>query len=153
MRIGDICKRPVVHCTRDTRVTEIAKLMQRHHVGDVVVVDVRSGGLVPVGIVTDRDLVIDVLAQNVVADALTANDLIKGELVTAMQGEVVHDAIWYMRGRGVRRLPVVDERGYLVGILTADDVSRFLATELSDFAQLPSHQIRRETAVAASASV
>jgi len=144
MRIGELCKREVVHCTRATGIAGIAKLMRQHHVGDVIVVDCQGNDLVPVGIVTDRDLVVEVLAQDVPRDALTAEDLIKGAPVTAMEDELVYDAIWHMRGRGVRRLPVVDRRGCLVGIVTADDVSRFLATELIDLAQIAPHQMSLE---------
>jgi CBS domain-containing protein len=145
MRIGEICERKVVHCTRNASIGEIARLMREHHVGDVIVVDVQGTNLIPIGIVTDRDLVVEVLAPDVARGDLCAEDLIKGELVTATEEELVYDAIWYMRSRGVRRLPVVDQRGCLVGILTADDVSRYLAVQLSELAQVPSHQKTLET--------
>jgi CBS domain-containing protein len=120
--------------------------MREHHVGDVIVVDGQGTSLVPIGIVTDRDLVIEVLAPDVARGDLCAEDLIKGELLTATEQELVYDAIWYMRSRGVRRLPVVDQRGCLVGIVTSDDVSRYLAAELTDLVQVPSHQQTLETA-------
>ena len=150
MRIGEICTREVVHCGRDTSVAEIAQLMRNHHVGDVIVVEPHQGKLVPVGIVTDRDLVVQVLAQGVGPDALTANDLMSDELVTAVESEVVYDAIWHMRTKGIRRLPVVDERKYLIGVLTADDVTEFLAEELTEVARIVPRQVKLEKAALAS---
>lgn len=149
MRIGEICTREVVHCGRDTSVAEIAQLMRNHHVGDVIVVEPHQGKLVPVGIVTDRDLVVQVLAQGVGPDALTANDLMSDELVTAVESEVVYDAIWHMRTKGIRRLPVVDERKFLIGVLTADDVTEFLAEELAQIARIVPHQVKLEKAALA----
>jgi CBS domain-containing protein len=116
-------------------------------VGDVIVVDEGEGGATPVGIVTDRDLVVQVMAQGVAPESLHAEDLITAELVTVLESETVYDAIWHMRSRGIRRLPVVDAKCRLLGILTADDVSRFLAEELTEIARAVPHQIKRETAV------
>jgi CBS-domain-containing membrane protein len=144
MQIGEICTREVVHCQRDTSVTEIAQMMRTHHVGDVIVVEPKDGHLVPVGIVTDRDLVVEVLAQKLSPAELTAQDLMNGDLVTAEISESVYDAIWHMRSRRVRRLPVVEARGFLVGILTVNDVTEFLAEELTQIARIPSSQLRRE---------
>ena len=144
MRIGEICTREVVHCQRDTSVTEIAQIMRNHHVGDVIVVEPRDGHLVPVGIVTDRDLVVEVLAQRLSPAELTAQDLMNGDLVTAGISESVYDAIWHMRSRQVRRLPIVEARGFLVGILTADDVTEFLAEELTQITRIPSSQLKLE---------
>jgi signal-transduction protein with cAMP-binding, CBS, and nucleotidyltransferase domain len=146
MRIGEICTREVVVCERATSVAEIARLMRNHHVGDVIVVDRYEGRAVPVGIVTDRDLVIQVLAEQVDPGPLTAADLMSGELATALETEVVYDAIWHMRSRGIRRLPVVDARRFLVGVLTADDVTAFLAEELTQVARIVPRQVQLEAA-------
>jgi signal-transduction protein with cAMP-binding, CBS, and nucleotidyltransferase domain len=146
MRIGEICTRDVVYCTRDTGVAEVARLMRNHHVGDLIVVETRQGGLVPAGIVTDRDLVIEVLAEGVDPKTVTAGDLMKSELVTALDTEVVYEAIWHMRSKGIRRLPVVDARNFLVGVLTADDVTEFLAEELTEVARIVPRQVKLEQA-------
>ena len=149
MQIREICTREVVHCGRDTSVAQIAQLMRNHHVGDAVVAEPQQGKLVPVGIVTDRDLVVQVLAQGVGLDAFTAQDLMSDELVTATETEAVYDAIWHMRSKGIRRLPVVDERKFLVGMLTADDVIEFLAEELAQVARIVPHQVKLEKTVLA----
>jgi len=118
--------------------------MRERHVGDVIVVDVDEGSLTPVGVVTDRDLVVKVLAVDIDPAVLRAEDLMAMNVATAFESELVYDAIWHMRGKSIRRLPVVDAHNHLVGILTVDDVTRFLAQELSDMARIAPHQIERE---------
>ena len=147
MHIGEICTRSVVTCRRDASAPEIAQLMRDRHVGDVIVVDEHEGQLTPVGIVTDRDLVVQVMAKGLNPDLLRAGDLIADDLVTAMESEGVYDAIWHMRNKGLRRLPVVDAHNHLLGILTADDVTEFLAEELTEVARIAPRQIKREEAM------
>ena len=120
------------------------RTMRDRHVGDVIVVDERETGLTPIGIVTDRDLVVYVLAERIDPGLLRADDLLRGELVTIDQREGIYDAIWHMRSKRVRRLPVVDAQCHLVGMLTMDDVTRFLAEELSDVSRIVPRQIERE---------
>ena len=153
MQLREICTCPVVTCPRNVSALELARMMRDRHVGDVIVVDECEGGVTPVGIVTDRDLVVQVLAQGVAPELLRAEDLITGELVTVLESETVYDAIWHMRSRGIRRLPVVDARCRLQGILSADDLSRFLAEELTEIARVVPHQIKREAAVRGAAAV
>ena len=144
MRIGEICTRSVVTCGRDASALELAQLMRNHHVGDVIVVDEHEGKLTPVGVVTDRDLVVEVVAKSVNPDLLRAGDLIANELVTAFESELVHDAIWHMRSKCIRRLPVVDANNHLLGVLTADDLTEFLAGELTELARIVPRQIKLE---------
>ena len=103
MRVGDICKRSVVTCRRDASALELACLMRERRVGDVVVMDEQDGASTPIGIVTDRDLVVEVMANSVDPDMLRADEMIVGELVTVLDTELVYDAIWHMRRKGVRR--------------------------------------------------
>lgn len=147
MGIGSWCEHSVVTCHRDTPVLTLARLMRDQHVGDVVVVDdVLGGRPLPVGIVTDRDLVVRVLAKNVPPETLVAGDLVVHGLVTVRDDEEVGQAVWCMRTSGVRRLPVVDGEGGLVGVLTADDVTRHLAEKLSDVAHIVPRQLVKEQA-------
>ncbi len=144
MRIGEICTREVVYCERHTGIVEVAQLMRRHHVGDVIVADAVGDTLRPVGIVTDRDLAVEVLAQRADPDALTAHDLMSQDLELVREGEHVYDAIVRMREHGVSRLPVIDECDALIGVLTADDVNEFLAEELTLVAGIVPRQIAHE---------
>jgi CBS domain-containing protein len=144
MYISAICTRSVVTCRRNASAQALAQLMREQHVGDVVVVDGPDGELTPVGVITDRDLVVEVMAAGVDPALLRAEDLLVGELVTAVDTELVDDAVWHLRGRGIRRLPVVDARGHLVGMLTADDIARGLVEALSEVARIAPGQVERE---------
>jgi len=146
MRIGEICTREVVYCGRSAGVREIAQLMRNHHVGDLVVAEWHDGRLQPLGMVTDRELVVKVLAEGVDPERLTAGDLMTRRVVTAIENEHVHAAIERMRAEGVRRLPVVGTDGGLVGVLSADDVGEFLAEELNGLARIAPHQATLEKA-------
>ena len=148
MRIGEICTREVVFCDPETSVVEIARLLRNHHVGDLIVAEKGRSGLAPIGLVTDRDLVVKVLAEGVAPDRLVAADLMTRRVVTAVESADVHEAIERMRGEGIRRLPVVDGSGALIGILSADDVTELLAEELTDLARIPPRQSAFEKAAA-----
>lgn len=145
MRIADICTRSVVTCRRDTRVAELARMMRDRHVGAVIVVEPQDSGRPrPIGVVTDRDLVVQVLAKGADAETLAAGDLLVGDLVRANEAESVYDAVWHMRGKGIRRLPVVDDRDGLVGILAVDDVVRVLAETMADVSRTAPQQLDHE---------
>jgi CBS domain-containing protein len=101
--------------------------MRRYHVGDVVLVETREGRQVPTGIVTDRDLVIEVMAPGLDPAVLAARDLVTSPLATIREEDSLYDALELMRARAIRRLPVVDAEGTLAGILTLDDAGALLA--------------------------
>lgn len=144
MPISEICNREVVIVQRDDTVLEAARLMRKHHVGDVLVVEKRNGISVPVGIVTDRDLVVEIMAPELDQSVITVSDIMAPELTTVKEGTGVFEAIQYMRGKGVRRLPVVNESGGLVGILTLDDLLELLSEELFELAKLVRYEQKRE---------
>jgi CBS domain-containing protein len=102
-----------------------------------------------VGVVTDRELVVKVLAEGVDPETLTAGDLMTRRVVTAIETEPVHEAIARMRAEGVRRLPVVGADGGLVGVLSADDVGELLAEELTGLARIAPRQAALEKAALA----
>jgi CBS domain-containing protein len=141
MTIGSICKRDVVVAPRRESIVDAAKRMRTRHVGTVVVVEDRNGRQTPLGILTDRDIVLSVVASN--ADQLpflAVGDAMSDELITAGEDTNLVDALKMMQERGVRRLPVVDHAGALVGIVTTDDVIRFLADELGQVVKLMSQE-------------
>jgi CBS domain-containing protein len=144
MSIGEICNRKVVIAERSASVAELARLMREYHVGDVVIVDARAGRRYPVGIVTDRDIVVGAIAPGLLPDTLTAGDLATAEVVLVEEGEGVFDTVRYMRSKGVRRVPVVDKEGALVGIVTLDDLLELLAGEMAELARLTAVERRRE---------
>lgn len=144
MRIGEICHRDIITLQRDFTVLEAAKLMRQHHVGDVIVIDIRNDVRVPVGIVTDRDLIMEVVATGLDVAVITVGDIMVMELFTIKENADIFEAIQYMRRKTVRRLPVVDEDGGLVGILTLDDMLVLLSEELLNLAKLVGYERKKE---------
>ena len=144
MAIGEICIREVIICNRSTTVLDAAQLMRQHHVGDLVVVDESMGKRIPVGLITDRDIVTSVIAAKLDPAAISAGDLINREIITVRQGQGVFETIEKMRVHGVRRMPVVDREGRLVGIVSIDDLIELLAEELSELPKLISKEQAHE---------
>jgi CBS domain-containing protein len=147
MAIGEICSREVVLTRRDMNVREAARLMREHHVGALVVVDETSQGRVPVGMLTDRDIAVGIVAKGLDPDGLRVDEVMTAEVATVRERDGVAETIELMRAKGVRRLPVVDERGTLVGIVSADDFVDLLAEEMTALARMISREQRRESEV------
>jgi CBS domain-containing protein len=145
MAIGDICVREVLVTERTTTAQEAAKLMRQYHVGDLVVVDATSGQRVPVGIVTDRDIVISAVATGLDPKVFTLGDLLTREVVVGSADEGIFETIQKMRRHGVRRMPIVDAQGSLVGIISVDDLIQLLAEEMTELSKLISREQARET--------
>lgn len=145
MAIGEICNREVVVVTRDNSALEAARLMRQHHVGDVVVVMEEGGLRTPVGILTDRDIVVDAIAVGLDPATLKVGEIMTPDLATVAEDTGVFEAIRYMRDKGVRRMPVVDGDGDLLGILALDDLLDLLAEELGALARLIAREQNRES--------
>ena len=145
MSVGEICNREVIVIQRDATVVEAAKLMRQYHVGAVIVVEKRDGRQVPVGVVTDRDLVIEVVATELDENVITVGDIMAQEVFTIKESAASYEAIELMRRRTARRLPVVDDAGELTGILTLDDTLQLLSEELLDLAKLVRYEQKKET--------
>lgn len=145
MKIGECCNRDVVIAGSDMEILEAARLMKRHHVGDLVVVENRAGMNVPVGILTDRDLVVEVLAQEVPANEVNAADVMSGDIATIREEEGVWETLERMRDLGVRRMPVVDQDGALVGLATLDDLLQLFAEAMGNVTRLISGEIKKES--------
>ncbi len=144
MLVGKICNREVVFVEPDTSVAEAARLMREHHVGGLVVVQEKSGKRVPVGIITDRDLVIEVIAEGVDMGDISVGDIMSDQLVTAREGDDLLETLKMMRSRGIRRLPVIDDDGALAGILTVDDLIDLFSEQIADLARLIAFEQKRE---------
>lgn len=144
MAIGEICNREVIVVTQETTIGEAAQLMRQYHVGDVIVVTEEDGRRKPAGIVTDRDVVVEVVATGLDPATLTVGDIMVPDLATVPEKTGVFEAIRYMRDQGVRRMPVVGEDGSLVGILALDDLLELLAEELGALARLVAREQGKE---------
>jgi CBS domain-containing protein len=143
MTAGEICNREVCITPPDTPVVDAAREMKRRHVGDLVVVREGDGDRVPIGILTDRDIAMctDRLVER---PHMKVFDVMSVELVTAAESEDLHDVLRKMQSHGIRRLPIVNERGGLEGILTLDDVIELLSEELTELVKLVAAEQNRE---------
>lgn len=145
MRISAISKPNVTTARADMDVLTAARLMREAHVGDLVIVETRGVAPIPIGVVTDRDIVVGALAQGV--DDLSAvhiGDLAPKACHVLGQDERIEEAIEAMQIWGVRRMPVVNERGELVGIVTYDDVVSWMLGQLHSLTRSFTNQRRRE---------
>ena len=145
MTIGEICVRIVVFAYENMPLTEAARLMREHHVGSLVVVKEGDPDRTPVGIITDRDIVVEVVAAGLDARVLTVGEIMGRELVTAREQDNVLDILRVMRRRGIRRMPVVTASGSLAGIVTIDDLLEIVAEELDDVVNAIASGQQRET--------
>ncbi len=136
MPVGEICTRTVVIVKRKDSIFDAARLMRSYHVGDVVVVEDNDGQSVPVGILTDRDIVMELVAKNVPLDSVFVEDVMTADLMVVREDCGVWASIQSMRSKGVRRIVVVNDQGGLVGILSIDDLLELLSEELLDLVKV-----------------
>jgi CBS domain-containing protein len=128
--LKDIASAMVAVVEPDTSAFVAAQLMRKHHVGALVVVDAAEKNR-PVGILTDRDLVLSLMAEGLDPELFTAGDIMSVEPILAGPDMDAMDAVELMRSNQLRRLVIVDEAGRLVGIATMEDVLALLTRELT----------------------
>ena len=144
MPIGEFCNREVVFATTKTSLTEAAQLMRQYHVGDLVVMDLIDDKRVPVGIVTDRDIVIEVIAKSLPVKDFMVGDIMSPQLISVQEKDGVVETIRLMRANGIRRIPVLNEEGGLAGIISVDDLLDLLAEELTELAKVAPREQAQE---------
>lgn len=144
MKVLELLTRHVVTTRRDEPLLTAIERMREEHVGALVVVE-DGDARKPIGMLTDRDIVVGVLAKDVSHVAtLDVGDVMSTEPVTATGDEDVGEVLRRMRSFGVRRVPVVDAAGALEGLLSLDDVLLGLSDELAEAASLVSRQREHE---------
>jgi len=136
MAVSLISNPNVATIRADQGVAEAAALMRQEHVGDLIVVERRGSANVPIGILTDRDIVVGVVAKRVAPDDLTVGDAMTRDLLTVREDASLEFTLREMRRYGVRRAPVVRANGDLVGVIALDDLIQHLAVQLSRLADL-----------------
>jgi CBS domain-containing protein len=147
MSVGQFCNRDTVIARKEESIVEAAKLMREFHVGSVIVVEDASHAPKPIGIVTDRDLVVEILAVELDPGVVTVGDIMSYDLVTAHEQDGLWDTLQRMRTKGIRRVPVIDAEGSLVGILSSDDLLEVLTGELSELVKIINKEQEREQQV------
>lgn len=130
MKLKNVCTLDVACCTGGTMISEAARLMRQHHTGNLVVVDETDGDRIPVGIITDRDIVVEVVGRGLDPAATRVSSAMSAQIVVADANEDVSDAVDRMRAHGVRRIPVTGDDGVLVGIFTLDDLLKLNAEQV-----------------------
>lgn len=144
MQLSTFCMLDVACCSPRTTVLEAAHLMRRKHTGDLVVIDDDEQKPSPLGIITDRDVVVEVLGKGLDPAITTVGSVIHTPVVVAEEGEDSSHVMERMRVHGVRRIPVVGAGGKLVGIVTVDDMLKRLASDAALLTQIVSLEQAQE---------
>jgi CBS domain-containing protein len=145
MNVGELCTRRVATVRREDALLEAARRMRAEHVGALVVISEVDGKRMPVGVLTDRDIVVGVLARDAShLNSLDVGDVLLPEVVTASEDEDLEQVLRRMRSFGVRRVPVVDTERTLVGVLALDDILDALAEHVAEIASLVSRGPKEE---------
>lgn len=144
MLLKDVCTPDVITCTPDCSALHAARLMRQHHVGDVVVVGDDATDPSPIGVVTDRDIVVEVLGRELDPARVTLRQIMRAPAVIASTGDDVSVAVERMKAHGVRRIPVVDQRSKLAGVLSLDDLLQRLAADATTLVEVITREQDRE---------
>lgn len=133
MSVGRICTRTVDVAAPDESAQVAAERMKARNVGTLVVLDQNQ---IPIGIVTDRDLAMGVVAKGFDPN-MTELEVVMSKLPeTVSESTPIESAIAIMRRGGHRRLPVVDDDGKLLGLITLDDILDLLSEEFEEIGEL-----------------
>jgi len=147
MDIGSLCKHDVVTIDQSATLQDAARLMREHHVGALVVMSPLPNGFNVTGIVTDRDLVVEAMAQGADARATAVGGYVDGRAIAVPDTTGLSEATAAMRRAGVRRLLVTTPQQRLAGIVSIDDLLATCAAELQALSDAVHHGIERETEV------
>ena len=148
MSLADLCNRSPVTIAADASLVEAAQMMRTRHVGFLVVTADGSLGA-PIGVLTDRDIVIEVCSEGVDVTSVTVADAMSREPLLVRSDAQPEQALAQMRAFGVRRAPVVDSTGELVGVIALDDVLDWLADAIGNAAAVVRHEQRVERQIRA----
>lgn len=144
MKVGQHCKRSVISIRTTADVAEAAKLMRQQHVGFLIVCKEGEGIEKPVGVLTDRDIVLQVTAKDVDPHSVTVQDVMTRQPLIASEADELGDVLQAMRLAGIRRVPVVDVGGMLTGIFAVDDAIDLVTGLLCDISGSIKSEQRQE---------
>ena len=144
MLLKSIYTPDVICCGPAASVQAAASLMRSKHTGDLVVVADPEEDRIPLGVITDRDIVIEVLANGLNPAVTAVRSLLRTPIVMAHEDEDVSEALERMRAHGIRRLPIVDGEGKLAGVVTLDDILKQLAADVNALVDIVGRERDRE---------
>lgn len=148
MRVDRVYTRDVVRIDESSSLEDAAYLMQQHHVGTLLVTGIAPNDSQVIGIVTDRDLVLQAMTKALKADETPVSEVMTRGIVTVAARADVHEAMELMRAGGLRRLAVTDRDGAVVGVLSLDDIIDGVAADLTALAAVIRSERQREVAPA-----
>lgn len=143
MPISDLCSKNLICVVRGTTLQYAAQLMKQYHVGGIVIVDSDEGKSKPIGIITDRDIVLEAVAENLPLDT-PIEEVMSKSVSTVKMKDGIASVVEKMEMEGVRRMVVVDEKGNACGLVSSDDILQLLAKELSGLGKILEHQVENE---------
>lgn len=137
MNITEVASMNPISIAPDASAREAAITMRDTHVGCVIIATgTDDDQLTPVGVVTDRDLAIMLIAMNSDPDEVTVGDIMSSEPLILSSSDTVEGAIEMMNSHAVRRAPIVDNRGFLIGVVSIEDLVSVLSDQLQKLADL-----------------
>jgi len=144
MPISDLCSKNLICVVRGTSLQYAAQLMKQYHVGGIVVVNAGSeGNNKPVGIITDRDIVLEAVAENLNLET-HVDEIMSVNVCTVKLTDGIASVVEKMEMEGVRRMIVVDENGNACGLVSSDDILELVAKELNGLGKIVEHQVENE---------
>jgi CBS domain-containing protein len=136
MLVNDLCTRKTIVIRNDKSAQDAAKLMKQYNVGCLVVVKSLDDHNLPIGIITDRDIVIKAMLSEKDIQTITVSEIMSTPALTVAESTSVIDALMKMRYNSIRRVPVVNSKGQLAGILSLDDILDSISKELNEITQI-----------------
>lgn len=144
MLLREVCTPDVVYCSSNTSVLAAARIMRQKHVGDLIVVEDGDGDQTPLGMVTDRDIVVEVLGQERDPSKVLVREIMRTPAVIADETEDTSRALERMQTHGVRRIPIMGENRRLVGVVCLDDLIKRLAADAHALAEIITREQQNE---------
>lgn len=141
---GTLCERGVVTINTDVPVAQAARLMRDKHIGDVIVTEKKNGKTTPIGIVTDRDLTLAAVTRTIDPEKLKIADVVPRSIAIAHEDDDLGQLIQVMKDQGVSRLPIIDDDGALVGVVTSRRIAQWLTQGLADILSIAEKQQEKE---------
>jgi predicted transcriptional regulator len=142
--VRDVAVRNAVTVQPEESITDCARRMHTEHVGCLIVVEQTDGIEIPIGMLTDRDITIEVVAFGLDPRAMTAGDVMSEKPGVVEEDDDILQALTMMREHGARRLPVTGSNGALVGVIAFDNLLQALAELLDGMVGVLKAQQTRE---------